>query len=203
MISDFVQILGEIFSNLSTEEGWSALGRESCHNTKQIAYQHPGGVHILERPCKDDFSKDTAQKHGALGNRSPGRTSITSKADLENCGCCHSPGLGNTYLQTYGFSHMLVPTQPSLHMVILYLGSRSHIPYWMGICSSYLEWTWTVLESWSLLPSREHTDWPEEAGRRAKNECVVSWTGHSGSIGYVINYTKTLNNYKIIYLLPI
>lgn len=44
----------------------------------------------------------------------------------------------------------------------------------------------------------EHIDWPEEAGQRAKEERVVSWTEHSdnsGSIKYIINYIK---NYTII-----
>lgn len=70
-----MQTLGKNFSNRYTEEGWSALGWELCHNTKQIAYQHPGEVHISpgKISCKDDFSKDMAQEHGAPGNRSPER----------------------------------------------------------------------------------------------------------------------------------
>lgn len=144
------RLWGKIFSNLSTEEGWSALGREFCHNTKQIAYQHPGEVHINPGKIsyKDEFSKDMAQKHGAPGNRSPGRNIDHPKGwSGELCLLPHILAWAvQTYRPIYGFSHLLVHIQVSLHIVILYLGSHSHIP-------SLVEWIWKVPESWSLLSS--------------------------------------------------
>lgn len=71
------------------------------------------------------------------------------------------PGLGSTYLQTYGFSHMLVHIQASLHTAHICNGPEK------------------FLRAEVFFLAGEHIDWPEEEGRRAKNECVVSWTGHS------------------------
>lgn len=124
---------GKSFSNLSAEEGLSALGREFCHNTKQIAYQHPGEVHISpgKLSCKDDFSKDVAQKHGAPGNRSPvwwsllrWSASIISKADVENYGCCHTSWAGK-YIPT----DLWLLTRACAYTgitVILYFSFHSH-----------------------------------------------------------------------------
>ena len=124
VISDLVQTLGRSFCNLSTEEGWSTLDSKHCHNAKQIASWCPREVPIGSGKisCKDDMSKDMAQKHSTLGNRSPGRNIKHLEGWSGEPAAVTRPCLGSIYVCTYPPTdsplHTLVHMQISLHIDI-------------------------------------------------------------------------------------